>query len=75
MGVWFESLQQLVPYWQVTGNWIGVSFDDRNAMIGAKLAERLHVNVGDTLTLVGEGTRQRLQIKVLLKQVTRPITC
>lgn len=36
MGVWFESLQQLVPYWQVTGNWIGVSFDDRNAMIGAQ---------------------------------------
>lgn len=32
VGVWFESLQKLVPYWQVTGSWIGVSFDDRNAM-------------------------------------------
>jgi putative ABC transport system permease protein len=42
--VWFESMQKLVPYWQVSGNWIGVSFDDRNAMVGVKLAERLNVN-------------------------------
>ncbi|WP_167541951.1 ABC transporter permease [Yersinia aldovae] len=67
MGVWFESLQRLVPYWQVSGNWIGVSFDDRNAMIGVKLAERLHVNVGDAITLVGESTRQRLQIKGIVE--------
>lgn len=24
VGVWFESLQKLVPYWQVSGNWIGI---------------------------------------------------
>ncbi|WP_432323938.1 ABC transporter permease [Yersinia enterocolitica] len=67
MGVWFESLQQLVPYWQVTGNWFGVSFDDRNAMIGIKLAERLHVKVGDTLTLVNGSERQRLQVKGIVE--------
>lgn len=67
MGVWFESLQQLVSYWQVTGNWIGVSFDDRNAMIGVKLAERLHVKVGDTLTLVNGSERQRLQVKGIVE--------
>lgn len=52
VGVWFESLQKLVPYWQVNGSWIGVSFDDRNAMIGVKLAQRLALNVGDSVTLV-----------------------
>ncbi|WP_338069065.1 FtsX-like permease family protein [Pectobacterium aquaticum] len=67
MGVWFESLRQLAPYWQVTGNWIGVSFDDRNAMIGVKLAERLNVNVGDSITLVGDGGKQRLQIKGIVE--------
>lgn len=67
MGVWFESLRQLAPYWQVTGNWIGVSFDDRNAMIGVKLAERLNVKVGDSITLVGDGGKQRLQIKGIVE--------
>ncbi|WP_317616655.1 ABC transporter permease [Pectobacterium peruviense] len=67
MGVWFESLRQLAPYWQVTGNWIGVSFDDRNAMIGVKLAERLNVKVGDSITLVDDGEKQRLQIKGIVE--------
>ncbi|WP_323635290.1 ABC transporter permease [Pectobacterium polaris] len=67
MGVWFESLRQLAPYWQVTGNWIGVSFDDRNAMIGVKLAERLNVKVGDSITLVDDGGKQRLQIKGIVE--------
>ncbi|KAA9000747.1 ABC transporter permease [Affinibrenneria salicis] len=67
MGVWFESLRQLAPYWQVTGNWIGVSFDDRNAMIGVRLAERLNVRVGDSVTLTDDGARQRLQIKGIVE--------
>lgn len=67
MGVWFESLRPLAPYWQVKGNWIGVSFDDRNAMIGVKLAERLNVKVGDSITLVDDGEKQRLQIKGIVE--------
>lgn len=51
MGVWFEDLQKLAPYWQITGSSIGVNFDDRNAMIGKTLAERLHLKVGDKITL------------------------
>lgn len=43
---------KLVPYWQVTGSWIGVGCDDRNAMIGVKLAERLNVQPGDNILLV-----------------------
>lgn len=67
MGVWFESLRPLAPYWQVKGNWIGVSFDDRNAMIGVKLAERLNVKVGDSIMLVDDGDKQRLQIKGIVE--------
>lgn len=51
MGVWFESLRNLAPYWQITGSAIGVNFDDRNAMIGKTLAERLNLKIGDKITL------------------------
>lgn len=67
MGVWFESLKQIVPYWQVTGNWIGVSFDDRNAMIGYKLANRLELKVGDSVVLVEGERKKKLQIKGIVE--------
>ncbi|MDR0807425.1 MAG: ABC transporter permease [Enterobacteriaceae bacterium] len=67
MGVWFESLKQLVPYWQVSGNWIGVSFDDRNAMIGYKLANRLELKVGDSVVLVDGDKKKSLQIKGIVE--------
>ena len=51
MGVNFDAMRILAPYWQVTGSEINVNFDDRNAMIGKTLAERLHVKVGDSLQL------------------------
>lgn len=51
MGVNFDAMRILAPYWQITGSAINVNFDDRNAMIGKTLAERLHVKVGDRLQL------------------------
>ena len=51
MGVNFDAIRILAPYWQITGSAINVNFDDRNAMIGKTLAERLHVKVGDSLQL------------------------
>ena len=51
MGVWFEDMRVLAPYWQITGSAINVNFDDRNAMIGKTLAERLNLGVGSKLTL------------------------
>ncbi|TKI04811.1 ABC transporter permease [Martelella alba] len=62
MGVWFDSLPKLVPYWQVKGDWIGVNFDDRHAMIGVKLAAILHVKLGDRVTLVDGRQKKTLQI-------------
>jgi putative ABC transport system permease protein len=35
-----------------------VSFDDRNAMVGVKLAERLNVQPGDSITLVDHKERK-----------------
>ena len=46
---------------------IGVSFDDRNAMIGVKLAERLNVQPGDSITLVDHNQRKNLQIKGIVE--------
>ena len=51
MGVNFDAMRILAPYWQIKGSEINVNFDDRNAMIGKTLAERLHVKVGDSLQL------------------------
>ncbi|KAF7600028.1 MAG: ABC transporter permease [Candidatus Dactylopiibacterium carminicum] len=62
-GVRFSALPALVPYWQVEGAWIGVDFDDRNAMIGRTLASRLNLAVGDTLSLVKDGQKKALRIK------------
>ncbi|XOD69920.1 MAG: ABC transporter permease [Sodalis sp. (in: enterobacteria)] len=67
VGVGFESLQKLVPYWQVSGNWICVNFDDRNAMMGIKLANRLNMKYGDSLTLVDKMTSKRLFLKGIVE--------
>lgn len=50
-GVSFDGLRRIAPYWQVTGAWIGVDFDDRNCMIGSRLAAALGVKVGDFIQI------------------------
>lgn len=66
VGVHFNDMQVLVPYWQVEGQWIGVNFDERNIMIGRKLASRLEVGVGDSLTLVKDGAKASFRVKGIL---------
>ena len=67
LGLSFTTLRQLVPYWQVSGDWIGVDFDDRSAMLGRKLAERLELQPGGTLTLVDGGQRKALRVRGLIE--------
>jgi putative ABC transport system permease protein len=64
-GVDFRGLRQISPYWQVEGSWVGVTFDERNAMIGRRLAESMELKVGDTVTVVNRERTQstRLTIK------------
>jgi putative ABC transport system permease protein len=66
VGARFSQLRQLVPYWQVEGDWVGVDFDDRNAMIGRALAGRLELKVNDRLTLVKDGEKRSLRIKGII---------
>lgn len=68
MGVWFGDIRTLSPYWQITGSAIGVNFDDRNAMIGKSLAERLNLKIGDKLTLTkNNNEKHRFNIKAIIE--------
>jgi putative ABC transport system permease protein len=63
-GVDFRGLRQISPYWQVEGSWVGVAFDERNAMIGRRLAESMELKVGDTVTVVNRERTQSTRLAV-----------
>jgi putative ABC transport system permease protein len=66
-GVSFEGLARIAPYWQVSGSMIGVDFDDRNCMIGRRLATNLGVGVGDVVR-IGDGSAQtQLRVKGIVE--------
>ncbi|MFU2088686.1 ABC transporter permease [Avibacterium avium] len=67
MGVWFDAMRTLSPYWQITGSPIGVNFDDRNAMIGKSLAQRLNLNLGDKITLNKGAEKHHFAIKAIVE--------
>lgn len=67
MGIDFSQLKKLVPYWQVKGRWIGVSFDERNAMIGKKLAEKLELEIGSDLTVYNKNEHYTFKIKGIIE--------
>ncbi|PIE43402.1 MAG: ABC transporter permease [Gammaproteobacteria bacterium] len=52
MGVDFSQLKTLVPFWRIKGRWVTVSFDENRAMIGAKLATKLGIKIGQTINLI-----------------------
>lgn len=51
VGAEFAGLRAISPYWQVEGNWVTADFDERNAMIGRRLAESMSLRVGSTVTV------------------------
>lgn len=68
MGVWFEDMKMLSPYWQITGTAIGVNFDNRNAMMGKTLAERLQLKIGDKITLIKNAMeKKQFTIKAIIE--------
>ena len=67
MGIDFSPLKKLVPYWQVEGRWIGVSFDERNVMIGKKLAEKLELEIGSDLTVYNKNEHYTFKIKGIIE--------
>ncbi|MGZ8395595.1 MAG: ABC transporter permease [Rhodoplanes sp.] len=68
-GVSFDGLRRIAPYWQVTGAWIGVDFDDRNCMIGSRLAAALGVKVGDFIQINNRdgATQTRVRVKGIVE--------
>lgn len=67
-GVDFPGLRRVSPYWQVSGAWVGVSFDERNVMVGRRLAEAMTIRVGDTLAVLGEGkAKTQVTVKGILE--------
>ncbi|MDR2462953.1 MAG: FtsX-like permease family protein [Verrucomicrobiales bacterium] len=66
-GVSFEGLRPLSAYWQVTGGWVGVDFDDRNAMLGVKLAEQLEMREGGEFALLRDAERKRLRVRGIVE--------
>lgn len=68
MGVWFSDMRTLAPYWQITGSAIGVNFDDRHALIGKTLAQRLNLQVGSQITLSkNSAEKHRFKIKGIIE--------
>jgi len=55
VGANMQGLRAISPYWQVTGSWVTADFDERNAMIGRRLAETLGLALGDTVPLRADG--------------------
>lgn len=66
-GVDFSALRELNSFWQVTGSWVAVDFDDRNAMAGTKLAAQLEARVGSPIMLVRSSEKKPLVIKGLVE--------
>ncbi|WP_041623978.1 ABC transporter permease [Spirochaeta thermophila] len=65
----FPDMRKVFPYWQVEGSWIGVPFDNRNVMMGSRLAEEMELEVGDEVVLYGgdRATRWRMRVKGIVE--------
>lgn len=68
MGVHYDAMPTLSPYWQISGSQITVNFDDRNVMIGKTLAERLNLKLGSNITLIKNTTEKHtFKIKAIIE--------
>ncbi len=64
MGADLAQLHAISPYWQVDGAWVSADFDDRNAMVGRRLAQSMELAPGKTVTITGAGGEQaRVTVK------------
>ncbi len=61
-GTIFEQVRKASPYWQVQGNWPGENAGE--ALVGAGVAERLHLEPGQEITLVAGDTGREKRVIV-----------
>ena len=50
-GVDLPALSRLYPYWQIVGDWVTVSFDERHGLVGRALADDLGIVLGEAVTV------------------------
>lgn len=63
VGAQFEGLRAISPYWQVEGGWVTADFDERNAMVGRRLAQGMGLGIGSTVTITGGPASARVTVK------------
>jgi len=49
--MFITGIQKISPWWTVNGSWIQDQNDTTSAMIGIKVAETLHLRIGDSFTV------------------------
>jgi len=49
--MFITGIQKISPWWSVNGSWIIDQNDTTNSMIGIKVAETLHLRIGDSYTI------------------------
>ncbi|MEF2070815.1 ABC transporter permease [Consotaella aegiceratis] len=64
VGVDFRSLKAIAPYWQVEGSWITADFDERNAMVGRRLADSMELELGDTVMIRNRDRSRQTEVTV-----------
>ncbi|SJZ70479.1 ABC transporter permease [Consotaella salsifontis] len=64
VGADMAAMRALAPYWQVDGGWIAASFDDRNAMVGRRLATSMGLKVGDPVTIVNRDRSTQASVTI-----------
>lgn len=67
VGVDFTGLRRIAPYWQVEGGWVTAGFDERNAMVGRRLAQAMELKVGQPINVVNRD--RTVQVRVTVKGI------
>lgn len=67
VGADLAALHAISPYWQVEGAWVSADFDDRNAMVGRRLAQAMELAPGSAVTITGnDGEQARVTVKGIM---------
>ncbi|PKU21453.1 ABC transporter permease [Telmatospirillum siberiense] len=63
-GVDFQGLRAISPYWQVEGSWVTADFDDRNVMVGRRIAQTMQMKIGSPVTIINRDRTHQVQVRV-----------
>ena len=67
LGINFKEAKKINPFWQIEGSWIGVDFDEKNAMIGKKLAKKMELKLGSIVSIQSKSFNKQVKIKGIIE--------